>query len=274
MIRILVPYDGSEPARAALAHARVISASTEASITLAYVLPRYDLLADLGAGPAAARDATTLLTAAAKTLKVPTDLQLLQGDPADAIAAEASRLQADYVILGARGRSPLSGIVLGSTARALLHAATQPLMVVHEPIDALRAIVAGVEQGESAKRVAVAASKLAAATGAKVTLVNVVDADQSLVARPERFGIPSKVWHDALDAHAERVFAPLRALAPGANEILRYGHASTELRQAMTVHKAQVLIVARKGQTGRDIESWFSIAFTLAVSGPFATLVV
>ncbi|MDP2311361.1 MAG: universal stress protein [Pseudomonadota bacterium] len=275
MIRILVPFDGSDPARAALAHARVIVARTQAVVTLVYVLPRNELLAAIGAGSVSAEaDATAVLTEASATLSSPAEIRLLHGEPAVAIAAEAERIAADLVVLGSRGRSPLLGLLLGSTARKLLHEATRPLMVVHEPVAAITSIVAGVEPGPDSVRVAQAAAALATATGASVTLVNVVDADRALVAQPEQFGIPAQVWRDALAAHAERAFAPLRAIVPGAVEVLRYGHAGSELRDAVADHGAQVVVVARKGSSGLDTEAWFSVAFTLAVRGPFATLVV
>ena len=89
-----------------------------------------------------------------------------------------------------------------------------------------------------------------------------------------QFGIPAQVWREALGAHAERVFAPLRAAAPGALEELRYGHATTELRQAAAAHRAEVVVVARTGRSGLEADAWFGVAFTLAVRGPFATLVV
>jgi nucleotide-binding universal stress UspA family protein len=272
--RILVPFDGSEPARAALAHARVLAARSGATVTLAYVVPAPDLLADLGVGRSASRDAAGILAEAAKTIVTPTRTVLLEGDPATALAAEADRLDVDLVILGSRGRSPLVGLVLGSTARKLLLTASRPVMVVHAPVDALRTVVAGVDTGESAAKVARAARALAEATGAAVTLVNVLDADRAVADRPEQFGIPAQVWKDAVAAHAERVFAPLRPLVPGAGEELRYGNATAELREAVDAHRAEVVVVARKGRSGLDVDAWFGVAFTLAVRGPFATLVV
>ncbi len=271
---ILLPYDGSEPARAAAAHARLLAAGSGATVVLAYVLPGYDLLAEFGAGPAAGRDATAMLSEVAATFPGPTELRLLEGDPAEAVAAEAERLKADLVVLGSRGRSPLAGLLLGSTSRKLLNASGRPVLVAHEEVSAIRTVLAGVEQGEGAERVAAAAAAVAAATSAKVTLVNVVDADRALVAHPERFGIPEQAWKEALGKHAERVFGAVRHLVPGAPEELRYGPANQELREAAESKKAEIVVVARRGRSGLDVDAWFSVAFTLAVRGPFATLVV
>lgn len=272
--RILLPFDGSEPARAAASYARVIAARTGATVTLAYVLPGLDLLSDFGAGPEAARDATTFLAEEARNFTTPTHLALLDGEPAAALAKEAERIEAELVVLGARGRSPLAGLLLGSTARQLLSATTRPVLVAHTPVEAITHVLAGVEQGANAARVADATAGLAAATGAAVTLAHVVDADKDLVASPTRFGIPAEVWTDAIRTHSERVFGPLRPTLPGAREVIRYGRAEIELREAATADGAQVVVVARRGQSGRDVDAWFSVAFSLAVRGPFATLVV
>lgn len=271
---ILLPYDGSASARAAARHARLLAAGSGARVVLAYVLPGYALLADLGAAPSAGRDATAMLEEVARTFDAPTETRLLEGDPAEAVAAEAERLGADLVVLGARGRSPIAGLLLGSTARKLLNASRRPVLVAHGEIDAIRTVVAGVEQGEGAVRVAEAAAAVGAATGARVVLVNVVDADKALVDHPERFGIPVDVWRASLARHAERVFALVRDVVPGAPEVLRYGRAATELREAAEEAGAEILVVARRGRSGLDVDAWFSVAFTLAVDGPFATLVV
>jgi nucleotide-binding universal stress UspA family protein len=272
MIRILVPFNGSATSRTALAYARLI-APAEATVILAYVLPARDLLDNLGVGATARRETTALVTEAAATFPRG-EVRLLKGDPAEAIAAEAARTNVDLIVFGSRVRSRLAGFVLGSTGGKLLQAATVPLMVVHEAVPAITTIVAGVESGVPAVIVARAAQVLAKATGARVALVNVVDADPAVVSTPDEFGIPSQVWRDALSKHVERVFGPLRLHAPGASETLRYGRAVDELPDAAEALAAQVIVVARRGSSGRDVDAWSSVAASLAVRGPFATLVV
>jgi nucleotide-binding universal stress UspA family protein len=269
---ILLPFDGSEPARAALSHVRLL-AGQDSAVHLVYVLPSYDLLARLGASQDAARDASAMLSAAAEGLACPTRCTLLSGDPAEAVAAEADRLSVDLVVLGSRGRSAVAGLLLGSTTRKLLSVSTRPVLVAHKEVGAIHTIVVGVEEGPNGARLAAQAAMVAGRTGARVALVNVVDADPQLAARPERFGIPADQWREALAQHAERAFAPLRTVLPGADEQVRYGGAARELRAVADSEGAEVVIVARRGRSGRDVDAWFSVAFTLAVRGPFATIV-
>lgn len=269
---ILLPFDGSAPARAALAHVRLL-AGQDATVHLVYVLPAYDLLARMGAGQDAARDANELLTAAAEGFACTTRITLLSGDPSEAIGAEAERIGVDLLVLGSRGRSPVAGLLLGSTTRKLLSVATCPVIVAHEEVGAIHTILIGVEEGPDALRLAGHAAAVAGRTGARVCLVNVVDADPKLAARPEQFGIPADAWEQALDQHAERAFGPLRAIVPGALESVRYGSAGRVLRDEAGRCGAELVIVARRGRSGRDVDAWFSVATNLAIRGPFATLV-
>jgi nucleotide-binding universal stress UspA family protein len=271
---ILLPFDGSAPARAAASHARVLAHATGAPVHLVYVLPSTNLLADLGIGPAAGRDARELLEEIADTFPSRANVQLLEGDPADAVAEEARRVDAGLVLVGAKGRSMLAGLLLGSTPRRLLQRCELPVLVAHEPVDGLRHLVACVEEGEAALRVVRAAGAVGAATRAAITLVHVVDAAEEVAAAPEKFGIPEDRWRAALQAHLDRVFGPLRALAPGAQELIRYGRPERCLRDAAEATGADVLVVARKGRSGVDVDEWSSVATSLAVRGPFATLVV
>ncbi|TAM34404.1 MAG: universal stress protein [Burkholderiaceae bacterium] len=62
---------------------------------------------------------------------------LVQGAVLDGITREAALLNADLVVLGARGAGFLRRFVLGSTAERLLRKSTHPMLVVkqqaHEP---------------------------------------------------------------------------------------------------------------------------------------------
>jgi nucleotide-binding universal stress UspA family protein len=52
------------------------------------------------------------------------------GGAAHAIADAAKTLQADVIVTGTRGHTPLAGLVLGSVTERLLHLAPCPLLVV------------------------------------------------------------------------------------------------------------------------------------------------
>jgi universal stress protein A len=59
------------------------------------------------------------------------------GRPADGILEVAAHAQSDLIILGRTGAGAVRATVLGSTANAVLHGATCPVLVVTESRDAV-----------------------------------------------------------------------------------------------------------------------------------------
>jgi nucleotide-binding universal stress UspA family protein len=52
------------------------------------------------------------------------------GGPAHAIAKIADEAGADLIVVGTRGESPLTRLLLGSVTQRLLHIAEQPVLVI------------------------------------------------------------------------------------------------------------------------------------------------
>jgi nucleotide-binding universal stress UspA family protein len=119
---VLVAHDGSSGAQHALATAASRFAGRELVVaTIGASAVERDLLAEAGAG----------------------DAEAVQFEPhgavqnaravADALAAAASQRGAAVIVVGSRGRSARSEILLGSVARATLHHAHRPVLVVPDP---------------------------------------------------------------------------------------------------------------------------------------------
>ncbi|MFG3712606.1 universal stress protein [Micromonospora sp. NPDC047730] len=62
---------------------------------------------------------------------VPVRHRLVRGSPARVLVDESKAAQ--LVVVGARGRGPLSGLLLGSVSHAVLHHAHSPLAIVRHP---------------------------------------------------------------------------------------------------------------------------------------------
>ncbi|MFI7427801.1 universal stress protein [Micromonospora sp. NPDC049836] len=136
---VVVGVDGSESAAAALGWAVEAAARRGAPLVAVHawlyptpvtpgdVLPLgHDL-------DALAADGQRLLAEsvegpAARHPEVPVQQRLVRGSPAGALV-EASRT-AQLVVVGARGRGPLAGLLLGSVSHAVLHHAHCPVAVV------------------------------------------------------------------------------------------------------------------------------------------------
>lgn len=136
---VIVGYDGSEPARAALAHAvrraadgRVVAVHAFQPVSDWLGSPNYQRALD-----AYQAHGQELLEALEEESDLGARLEtsLLEGPAARAIVAAADARDADEIILGSRGFGPLRG-VLGSVSHAVLHETDRVVVVI--PADAVR----------------------------------------------------------------------------------------------------------------------------------------
>ncbi|MHB1429590.1 MAG: universal stress protein [Rhodocyclaceae bacterium] len=145
--RILVATDLSAPARHAVARAfRVAAAAgSELHILHAMEMGLLDSVLREMQGADLAAVATVLQDDARERLKqfacdpaqhrgVAAQVRVVSGNPLSTIAAEADALDADLLVLGARGESFLRHALLGATAARLLRkSARRPVLVVKQP---------------------------------------------------------------------------------------------------------------------------------------------
>lgn len=133
---VLVPVDGSEMAWHALEHAR--EQSRAATVTVLYVLDpqRGDYYHDdeeqqpvkrSEAIAAEARERFDVGTTAAETTL---EFRQVTGQPSHAIVRFTEENDVDAIIMGSRGRSGVSRVLLGSVAEDVLRRAPVPVTVV------------------------------------------------------------------------------------------------------------------------------------------------
>ncbi|CCQ36937.1 UspA domain protein [Natronomonas moolapensis 8.8.11] len=138
-MRVLIPYDGSEQAEAALEYAGKIHGDDE--IVLLYVLDYVE--AGYRAAPEAAlagyweewydeaeASARKLLAEASEALGHDAETNVVAGSPARAIVEFADDEAIDAVIIGSHGREGLSRILLGSVAETVVRRSPVPVTVV------------------------------------------------------------------------------------------------------------------------------------------------
>lgn len=135
--RIVVGYDGSEAARAAVAHAAA-RAGRRGKVYVVHSFgpppdwlgaPNYQrVLGDHQGHGKAVLDAL-LLEDGNALMDVDFELELTGGPPAKAIAAVAEARDADEIVIGSRGLGRL-GSALGSVSQQLLHLADRPVTVI------------------------------------------------------------------------------------------------------------------------------------------------
>ncbi len=169
---VFVPLDGSERAEAALAPATALAVRTGAELVL--ITARGPRSADH-----VAESYLDVLTAfSAET--VPTrPLVLHDREPADAVAL-AAEAEDSLVCMTTHGRSGLGVTMLGSVAEECVRRSPAPVVLIGPHVDPdwrladAPIVVAGYDGSPMAREVALAAGRLAAELGGKVSVVEVV----------------------------------------------------------------------------------------------------
>lgn len=136
---VVVAYDGSEPARAALSYAarrsckggRIVAVHAFQPVPDWLGTPNYQEALD-----AHREHGRELLESLKDSYELDAELEttLLEGPPARAIVAAADARDADEIVVGSRGFGPVRG-VLGSVSHAVLHETDRVVVVI--PADAL-----------------------------------------------------------------------------------------------------------------------------------------
>lgn len=142
---ILIAYDGSKAARAAVAEAGQLLPGAKAVVlyarqpleTVAAHLEGHPALEQVRQLDAAATDASERLAAegadvaqAAGLDATPRVASMPQAVASEAIVEAADELDARLIVLGSRGRRGVGALLLGSTSTNVLHHTRRPTLVV------------------------------------------------------------------------------------------------------------------------------------------------
>ncbi len=143
--RILAATDLSAPARHAAERAALLASMTQGTLDLLHVIPAgpLDRLrrlvrevpadAEQRLVDVAREDLRQLAEGLLKKYQVTAGVRVISGLIPRRLNEEADALGADLVVLGARGRSFVQHLLLGSTAEKMVGHAARPLLVVKQP---------------------------------------------------------------------------------------------------------------------------------------------
>jgi nucleotide-binding universal stress UspA family protein len=136
---ILVPFDGSKSAEAALDHAIELARAEGARLTLIGVATRPPWIAPsyAAAMPTDAElEAEVERRLDAVLARVPDDVPVAtvvrSGSPAQVILARIGQGMHDLVVMGSRGRGSVRSLILGSVSLQVVQKSPVPVVVVHE----------------------------------------------------------------------------------------------------------------------------------------------
>ncbi len=60
-------------------------------------------------------------------------MEVVLGEPSTVLVDMAEQLNADLVMLGARGMGAIESVLVGSVSKAVIHRCTRPVLIVREP---------------------------------------------------------------------------------------------------------------------------------------------
>jgi nucleotide-binding universal stress UspA family protein len=131
---IIVGYDGSESAKAALRVAVEVGRAYGEPVTIAFGYEVSPVGGEIHDYHEALRELATRRLEEAKALvpvdDVEVDAIIIEQAPAQALVALADERDARVIVVGTRGERPLHGALLGSTPHKLLYLARRPVLVV------------------------------------------------------------------------------------------------------------------------------------------------
>ena len=139
---IVVPIDGSTSSENAFRYALRLAKAQRAALEIWSIVDAEAILghttALLGEKPRIAQAKTSAKQLIEKALKrakragVHATGNVVVGRPAEKIAARASRIHADSIVMGSHGRSGFKRLFMGSVAETILRSAPCPVLIVRE----------------------------------------------------------------------------------------------------------------------------------------------
>jgi nucleotide-binding universal stress UspA family protein len=191
---ILVPLDGSRFAESALTLAARIARASKSRMHLVLahqphpalagtgemVVPPVDLFAELQEFDRIYLERTADRLRSGH--RVSAQFHQVEGPAGPAICEEATRLDADLVVMATHGRGAFKRFWLGSVADYLVRHLTTPVLMVHpgarqrgRPVRPIHNILVALDLSADSEQILKPVIALAQATGAEITLVHVVE---------------------------------------------------------------------------------------------------
>ena len=134
---VIVGYDGSESAKAALRTAIEVGRAYGDKVTIAFGYELSPVGGELHDYHLALNELGEKRLEEAKAVAAEAggevEAIVVALDPAEALVHVAAERDARVIVVGTRGESPFRGALLGSTPHKLLHISDRPVLVVPSP---------------------------------------------------------------------------------------------------------------------------------------------
>jgi nucleotide-binding universal stress UspA family protein len=136
---IVVGYDGSACAKAAVAFAADVAAHYDTGLSIVFCVEPPAVLAGGGAGDqrraieALGEGLLTEAAALAVDRGITVHREIVDARPAEGLVAAADEHDSPVIVIGTNSGGPLASAILGSTPHKLLHLSRRPVLVVPAP---------------------------------------------------------------------------------------------------------------------------------------------
>lgn len=203
------------------------------------------------------------------------------GRPASVIVEEARRTAADVVVMGSRGRGPITSALLGSVSAEVVDHAPCPVLIARR--STLRSLVLGVDGSDDARAAEEIVASWPFLAALRVTVVSVANLIGIATALdPAGTGMmDASVYQqlsDELRATHERLAHEaadrLRPRGLTAEPVMREGAPAMELMEAARLADADLIVTGTRGQTGLARLMLGSVARTVLLHSRVSVLTV
>jgi len=183
-MKVLIAYDGSECADAAVVNLRRAGIPNDAEVLLAYVMDIANEPSKIDLKEAKALTHNAFRWIESKFPGWNASRQVLWGSPASVILKKAHSWRPDLIIVGSHGRSLPGRVLLGSVSLKIAHEARCSVRVIRSGshVDRPVRIVAGMDGSTQARRVIDELSRRVWPKETEVRIVSVVESMAPIVA--------------------------------------------------------------------------------------------
>ncbi len=248
-MRILIGVDGSQAAEVACEFVANRTWPTATRIDLVGVVPRELIRRDRVTVRDAVIQAVGDRGDSLRKAGISVSTAIIDGDPADSLADRAGSTFVDLIVVGNRGRGPLSSAVMGSVSASLIDHAPCPVLVARSP-RATRMVLASDGTTSSLRIPQILAAWRPAFSGIPVEVISVVPHEAFITPwAPEGDSTPDGRRSDAVHHQevAEHVADALMDLGWHAAAIVAEGDPASEILAASRGWHADLIVTGSRG---------------------------
>jgi nucleotide-binding universal stress UspA family protein len=263
---VIVPLDGSHDAAAAIPVARTLAALGGGRLSLLRVVHRPAGL--FASHVNQVREASAYLDRVVRDQLAGLDLtvstHVRSGDVVDAILAEVDGSGSSLIVMATRGHGGVVRAVLGSVASELLGRSPVPVVLVRagaRPIEKLHQILVPIDGSPESEQPLAAAADLAAAAGAKVSVLQVVPpspiptwaSERAVPLELGQYVDPGEMDRAALAEarqYVNTLVGRLERRGISAEALAMLGEMPSTITETADAHGTDLIVMRTRGHTG------------------------